>query len=139
MSGGQNEITTEITTITTRGGHLGPGEYEDNHRGYLSPGDSKRKLLMNPRLKFRKTPMCELLGDKPARHFTHRRGKWMFVSTEAPEDFDEYHFKIARFFASPAATVDWLAHLSEKSWFDAQDFACMMRRFRSATDSYFAL
>jgi len=66
---------------------------------------------------FNKTPMCELLGDKPARHFTHRKGKWLFVSTEAPERFDEYHLEIERFFYSPASTVDWLAHLSEKPWF----------------------
>jgi hypothetical protein len=92
---------------------------------------------MNPKLKFSKTPMCELLGDKAATHFTHRRGKWMFVSTEAPEDDAEYHFKIERFFASPAATVDWLAHLSEKRWFDAEDFVGMMRRFRASTELLF--
>ena len=89
--------------------------------------------------RFPKTPMCELLRDKAATHFTHRRGKWMFVSTEAPEDDAEYHFEIARFFASPAATVAWLAHLSEKGWFDAEDFVRMMRRFRAATNSYFAV
>jgi len=60
----------------------------------------------------------------------------MFVSTEAPEDVNEYHFEIARFFRSPATTVDILGHLSEKPWFDAPDFCAMMHRFREATDSY---
>ena len=83
--------------------------------------------------------MCELLKTEPAEHFTHRRGKWLFVSTKAPEDFNEYHFEITSFFASPAASVDWLAHLSGKAWFDAADFCAMMRRFRKATDSYGAI
>jgi hypothetical protein len=86
--------------------------------------------------KFKKIPMCEILHDKPARHFTHRRGEWLFVSTEAPEDLNEYHFEIERFFRSPQATIDWLAHLHEKEWFDANDFCAMMRRFREATGSY---
>jgi len=90
-------------------------------------------------LKFKKTPMCELLGNVPAEHFTYRRGKWLFVSTEADEDWNEYHFPIAGFFATPASTTDWLAHLSEKGWFDPKDFCKMLHRFRKATDSYFAL
>ena len=63
----------------------------------------------------------------------------MFVSTEAPEDFNEYHFEIGRFFSSPAATVDWIAHLHGKHWFDAKDFCFMMKRFREATGSSGAL
>jgi hypothetical protein len=86
--------------------------------------------------KFKKTPMCEVLGNTPAEHFTHRGGKWLFVSTEAPVDFNEYHFPIADFFRSPASTIDWLAHLRGKDWFNANDFCEMMKRFRKATDSY---
>lgn len=83
--------------------------------------------------------MCELLHDKPAKHFTYRRSKWLFVSTDAPEDFNEYHFEIADFFKSPGATIDWLAHLHEKPWFDANDFCAMLHRFRKETDSFGAL
>jgi hypothetical protein len=89
--------------------------------------------------KFRKTPMCEILHNKPAAHFTCRREKWLFVSSEAPEDFNEYHFEIADFFKSPASTIDWLAHLHEKSWFDPSDFCQMIHRFREATISFGAL
>jgi hypothetical protein len=71
-----------------------------------------------------------------AEHFTFRRGKWLFVSTRAPEDIDEYHFEIADFLKSPAATIDWLARLSEKKDFDAKDFCAMMHRFRETTGSY---
>jgi len=90
-------------------------------------------------LGFKKKPLCELLGNIPAEHFTFWRGKWLFVSTKADEDFNEYHFPIADFFNSPAATVDRLAHLSEKDWFDPKDFCAMIHRFRKATDSYGAL
>lgn len=43
------------------------------------------------------------------------------------------------FFRSPAATVDWLAHMHEKAWMDWVDFMDMMYRFRHATNSYFQL
>jgi hypothetical protein len=91
------------------------------------------------KLQFKKTPMCELLTNVPAKHFTCQHGKWLFVSTQAPENWNDYHFEIADFFKSPIATIDWLAHLHEKGWFDADDFCAMMERFREATDSYGAL
>jgi hypothetical protein len=110
------------------------------------PRGSTEKLTTNTMntaklkpLNWRKTPMCEILGNLPSEHFTYRRGKWLFVSTEADEDWNEYHFPIAGFFATPASTTEWLAHLSEKRWFDPKDFFEMIHRFRKATDSYFAL
>ena len=87
---------------------------------------------------FNRTPVCEFLPQHPATHFLHR-GKtntWHFVSTEYPESFGDYHLEIEDFFKSPGNTVDWLAHLAEKDWFDAKDFCKMMRRFREATNSY---
>ena len=91
---------------------------------------------MKTKLQFKQIPMCEILHDIPARHFTCRDEKWLFVSTEAPEKGDEYHFPIADFFKSPSATVDWIAHLSEKHWFNPEDFCTMMHRFRKETDSF---
>jgi hypothetical protein len=79
-----------------------------------------------------KKPMCELLKNKPAEHFTCRRGKWLFVSTESPEDIDEYHFEIDRFFRSTSSMLDWMGHLAEKPWFDGTDFCRMLKRFRNA-------
>jgi hypothetical protein len=90
-------------------------------------------------LKFKKAPMCELLHDQEAEFFTCQDGKWIFVSLEAPEKISDYHFEIEQFLKSPSATIDWLAHLSEKPWFDANDFMEMVHRFREATDSYGAL
>jgi len=87
---------------------------------------------------FNRTPVCEFLPQHPATHFLHR-GKtntWHFVSTEYPESFGDYHLEIEDFFKSPGNTVDWLAHLAEKDWFDAKDLCKMMRRFREATNSY---
>jgi hypothetical protein len=66
-------------------------------------------------------------------------GNSIFVSREAPEGMTDYGLEIWDFFKSPASTVDWLAHLSEKAWFDADDFFAMIYRFRKATDSYGAL
>jgi hypothetical protein len=66
-------------------------------------------------------------------------GNWIFVSEASPEQMTDYCFEIADFFKSPAATVDWLAHLAEKAWFDADDFLSMIHRFREATGSFGAL
>jgi hypothetical protein len=87
-------------------------------------------------LKFKRQPECELIPGAPAEHFSHHREKWLFVSTASPEDLDDYHFPIRDFFRSPSSTTDWLAHLSEKGWFDSQDFFEMLHRFRKATDSF---
>lgn len=91
-------------------------------------------------LKFRKTPLCELSGDSPADCFSFRKGRWVFLADrKVPQLGNEYRFSIEGFFRAPASTVDWLAHLSEKSWFNATEFCDMMERFRRATDSYFCL
>ena len=128
------------------------------------------------KLKFQKTPKCEITG-KPATYFVHQGPKgpatrakvaelkegeplikflkpceisdlseedeydqcphyWKFVAVDAPEYAGDYHFEIAEFFKSPTSTVDWLAHLHEKDWFDANDFCAMLHRFRKATGSY---
>jgi hypothetical protein len=66
-------------------------------------------------------------------------GNWVFVSADVPEHLTDYTFEIADFFKSPSSTVDWLAHLHEKAWFDANDFCAMLARFREATGSYCCL
>lgn len=47
-----------------------------------------------------------------------------------------YDVSFCAFFSDPAETVDWLAHLSEKSWFDWTDFSEMMIRLRTAPRFY---
>jgi hypothetical protein len=47
-----------------------------------------------------------------------------------------YRVEIDSFLASPAHTVNWLAHLGTKGWMNWAEFAQMMRRFRSATGSH---
>lgn len=95
--------------------------------------------IRGKKITFKKTPMCELLHDKPAEFFTCQDGKWLFVSLEAPEKLSDYHFEICEFFRSPASTVDWLAHRHEKPWFDPMDFLDMIDRFREAADCYGSL
>ena len=50
---------------------------------------------------------------------------------------DNYIILFTRFFKSPAATVDWLAHLAEKGWIEDNAYAFfeMMENFRTATGS----
>jgi len=93
---------------------------------------------------FRKTPMCEVCGRRPAVSFSYfgravdsRLRGWKFCC-ECTDGKEEYYVPIDEFFASPIATVDWLAHLSEKVWMDWDGFMDMMWRFREATGSYWA-
>jgi len=60
---------------------------------------------------------------------------WRFCGACMYEE-GTYPIEIDRFFHSPPATVDWIAHLHEKNWMDWRDFADMMDRFRHSTQSY---
>ena len=95
--------------------------------------------MKRKKVRFPKQPKCEACGKESAFAFTVLRkgGKytWRFTG-ECTSDVDYYYAEFYRFFASSAATVDWLAHLSEKEWFNAKDFVQMMWRFRKATESY---
>lgn len=96
------------------------------------------------KLNFPVLPKCEFCKSRTAIGFIpdidtfKKRGSgasWMWVcsSDDCP---DGYIVEFARFFNSPAATVDWLAHLADKSWFDANKFCKMMERFRDETKCY---
>jgi hypothetical protein len=61
--------------------------------------------------------------------------RWMFVG-DCETDSGTYPVGIDRFFHNPSATVDWMAHLTEKRWMNWKDFMEMMRRFRRETDSF---
>lgn len=56
-------------------------------------------------------------------------GEWQFICTDCPDG--EYNFSTLTFFESPRATVNWLAHLHEKRWFDPSKFFDFMQRLRS--------
>lgn len=55
---------------------------------------------------------------------------------QCTEDTELYYIFIDKFFRSPEATTDWIAHMSEKVWFDFKDFCWMMKRLRASTSSY---
>lgn len=88
--------------------------------------------------KFRKAPLCEKCGKAEAISFSLIKGKWMFTCM-CTADNESYYIELDRFFRSPASTVDWLAHMSEKPWMDCHDFMEMMHRFRGATNSFCCL
>lgn len=93
--------------------------------------------------RFDREPMCEICGEKPAAVFAYLRTgiqkeewRWKFCCLTCEEEKDEYTVLIDKFLHSPASTVDWLAHLSEKEWINWNDFMQMTHRFRAATGSY---
>jgi hypothetical protein len=98
---------------------------------------------------FDKKPMCEICGKKEATHFTLERpdttdnavikmeGKWRFVCQDE-DGYNEFtHISIERFFKTPSATVDLMAHTHEKDWMNWDNFMDMIHRFRTATGSFF--
>lgn len=81
---------------------------------------------------------CEDCGKPQMRYFvSHRRVRdcWKIVCADCAEKWD-YPIEIYRFFRSKSETVDWLAHLSEKAWFDANAFCRMMHRYRAAIGAF---
>lgn len=91
-------------------------------------------------LKFKRTPKCENCNDTAHLFSAFRideseKRHWMFVC-QSCSDRAIYPVEIVRFFHSPSSTTDWIAHLHEKGWMDQENFAAMMHRFRSATESF---
>ena len=94
---------------------------------------------------FKVKPICEACGEKEAESFSFlpfdsdsSNGEWKFVC-ECTSESEHYYIPISNFFANPSATVDWMAHMNEKTWMDWSNFMNMMERFRKVTDSYGAL
>lgn len=85
---------------------------------------------------FDKIPKCEACGQNEAISFSYfaegmNDGTWRYTCA-CTTDSETYFVMIKDFFATPAATVDWLAHLGEKTWMDWHDFNAMMCRLRDA-------
>ncbi len=87
------------------------------------------------KLIWKKQPLCEVCGAEPATSFSWIKKTWKFCGV-CTMDYEDYYIEFDRFFNSPAATVDWLAHMDEKKWMDWTAFMAMMARFRKATDSF---
>ena len=87
-------------------------------------------------LDFKKTPMCEVCGERQAISFSQLADrKWKFTCMCTADD-ELYYVDLERFFASTSTVVNWLAHLHGKAGMDWVDFMGMMDRFREATGSY---
>ena len=94
---------------------------------------------------FKQKPICEECGKNEATSFSFfpfdsdpSKGEWKFVC-ECTNESEDYYILIKQFFANPPAAVDWMAHMSSKTWMDWNDFMKMMNRFRIATNSFGAL
>ena len=82
-----------------------------------------------------KTAACDRTGNKillSDGYFVANRstGEWAFLCVDAPEHPDDYSIPVDSFIESPEELVDWMAHLNEKTWFDAKKFADFFTRFR---------
>jgi hypothetical protein len=92
---------------------------------------------MNSR--FPMAPLCELCQKNEASAFVHFEDQqhkgWKFCC-ECAGDIGDYEILFERFFSSPASTVDWMAHMHEKTWMDWADFMGMIDRLRDASKSY---
>ena len=64
-------------------------------------------------------------------------GEWQFVGQNVPEKSgSEYSIAVSRIVSSPEAFVDWMGHLNEKSWFDAEKFADFFTRLRKENNLF---
>lgn len=86
-------------------------------------------------MNFPQTPVCEKCGKESATSFSYIKGQWLFTGG-CTSGKERYYIMLEGFFKSPASTVDWLAHMYEKTWFEPNDFFDMIDRFREATQSY---
>lgn len=78
------------------------------------------------------TVLCENCGLNPAISFSwfKKENKWKFCC-QCTADTEDYYIPF-KDCSSWHEWVDWLAHMSEKGWFDAKDFCEMIHRFRDA-------
>lgn len=90
---------------------------------------------------FQKTPLCEVCHQQPVISFSYFEAGnskgvlgWFFTCI-CTDEAEHYYIKLDKFFSCPGATVDWLAHMNEKTWMDWSNFMSMIERFREATDA----
>jgi|SRR5450759_2731570 hypothetical protein len=57
-------------------------------------------------------------------------GEWKFTSKTTPKKRSEYHISVSDLIKSPESLCEWLAHISEKTWFDPVKFFAFFRRYR---------
>ena len=57
-------------------------------------------------------------------------GEWRFDSSTEPKKRGEYNISVSDLIKSPESLCDWLAHISEKNWFDPVKFFEFFRRYR---------
>lgn len=91
-----------------------------------------------------KTAKCERTGNAieinkgffTANPFS---GDWEFICEAAPEKSGEYNIAVSDLIKSPESLCDWLAHISEKTWFKPAKFFEFFHRFREANGLYGSL
>src|ERR1700736_6699790 len=93
------------------------------HKARLEGGEKPSPKRGDSAQKFPKQPVCEICEKEPADRFVNfheeeaqgRKRGWVFGG-KCLNDQGHYEIEVDRFFDSPAATVDWIAHMHEKTW-----------------------
>jgi hypothetical protein len=80
---------------------------------------------------FKNEPKCEACGGNATvlSHSYRTRDGWRIICNECA--CDSYDISLEAFTGSASETIDWLAHVSGKTWFDPADFFAAIRRLRA--------
>ena len=65
--------------------------------------------------------------------------EWSFESIDAPENSGDYNIAVSSLTKSPEAFIDWMAHLEEKTWFNANKFISFFTRLRANNNLFNSL
>lgn len=91
-----------------------------------------------------KTAKCELTGNEILLSdgffvADTATSEWSFVSPDVPENLGEYSIGVSSLIKSPEALIDWMAHLEEKTWFNAIKFIKFFSRVRAKNNLFNSL
>lgn len=82
--------------------------------------------------------MCEVCENEEAYSFSFfdsdNYKRICKLTGECTIDSEKYYIEFKRFFNSPQSMTNWIAHMSEKQWFNKEDFITKLIKFRTAGD-----
>ena len=113
------------------------GSFHDAKQALQAIMKSEREKAKGHKL-FPKIPRCEVCKSEPATSLSvickDGADSWVLAGA-CTEGREQYYVTFDSMFESPAETVDWIAHLSEKTWFSPREFFSVVRRLRAVTSS----
>lgn len=90
-----------------------------------------------------KTAKCERTGNvvllTDGYFVADAEANWLFVCVDAPDNPGDYNIEVSSLIKSPEAFIDWMAHLREKTWFNADKFFKFFTQLRANNNLYHSL